>query len=118
MGKTGTYDKFLEFRAAIIQAIALEWKDPVFRQQLLDNPVLAMREWLKYEFPFNMDVKVDDNSAKWTPTLNGGWTVYTLNVVDVMLPPKPEAGAGEKQVLVEACALAEYNRTHLTFMNT
>lgn len=114
--KSDTYDKFLEFRAAIIRAIALEWQNPEFKKALLADPKAAMKEWLKYDFPFDMDVKADDNSAKWTPGLNGGWTVYTMNVVDVMLPPRPEPVPGEKQVLVEANALAEYNQTHLTFM--
>ncbi|MBC7860139.1 MAG: hypothetical protein H7Z39_15495 [Burkholderiaceae bacterium] len=106
---SSNYDTFIQYRAVIIRAIALAWKDPAFKAELFKEPKSALKETFQYDFPYDMDVNVLDGSARWSPTSTVGWTVTAQNTVRLVLPPKPEAGE-------EAVALATYNAQHLTFL--
>jgi ribosomally synthesized peptide (two-chain TOMM family) len=106
-----TYQKFLYFRATIIQAIAIAWADPEFKQSLLKNPKEALLERLGYKLPFDMHLAAVPDSALWNPSLNLGWISLQEDGLEMILPPKPADGQ-------EAIALAAYNTQHLTFLNT
>lgn len=106
---SSNYDTFLNYRAAIIRAIGRAWSDEKFEQALYKEPKGALREAFNYDFPYDMHLKILQGSAKWDPLGAVGWVVSMQNTVELVLPPKPEAGQ-------EAVALAEYNAKHLTFL--
>ncbi len=104
-----TYDKFLEYRAVVIEAIAKAWQDEVFYEELKADPVVALKDGLDYDFPFNMNLAINPENAVWDPETTVDWIVNTENSLELILPPKPEEGE-------EAVALAKYNSSHLTFL--
>lgn len=104
-----SYDTFLTYRATIIRAIALAWRDPAFARDLEHNPKEALKERLHYDFPYDMDLSVIPASATFNAPVNLDWISHTRNVVGLTLPPRPEPGQ-------EAVALAEYNARFLTFL--
>lgn len=106
------YDKFLKFRAVIIQAIALAWKDDKFDKLLNDNPKGALKDAFNYTCPFDIDMKANPNNALWKSTVQGNWVVCSQNELQLVLPPKPEHKCDEPY------ALADYNTNHLTFLNS
>jgi ribosomally synthesized peptide (two-chain TOMM family) len=106
------YDTFLNYRAVIIRAAARAWKDHAFREQLLADPKSALKEAFNYDFPYDMDVGVLNNSAAWRPRYDVGWVVHKQNIVSLPLPPKPDDDDEE------ATALAAYNAEHLTFLTS
>ncbi len=105
------YDKFLKFRAVIIQAIALAWKDDKFNNLLKENPKVALKEAFNYTCPFDINIGTNPNNASWKTTIQGSWMVSTQNELQLVLPPKPENKCDE------TCALVNYNVNHLTFLN-
>jgi len=107
----GTYDRFVAFRAAVMRAIALAWGNEQFRKDLIKHPKEAMKEHLDYTFPFNIDLAVDVDNARWEPMTVTDWHVLRRDTLDMVLPPKPE----DPKQQVEA--LAAFNATHLTFLN-
>ena len=104
-----SYDKFLQFRSVVIQAIAKAWQDEAFHEQLKLSPKVALKEAFDYDFPFNLDLKTNDDNAAWDQTEQGGWLVYEQNDLEMILPPPP---APEQ----EAVALAAYNAQHISFL--
>jgi ribosomally synthesized peptide (two-chain TOMM family) len=119
MKNLATYDKFLAFRATIIRAISRAWIDAKYKEELIKDPRAALYDAFDYRCPFEVDLKVHDKNASWTPALNGGWTVHQNNRLEMVLPPAPKMKEGcseRERVLIEACALAEYNANHLTFL--
>ena len=105
------YDTFLKYRATIIHAVALAWKDPAFDRALCENPKEALKETLHYDFPYDMDLSIIRASATFNAQLNMDWISHTQNVVSLTLPPCPEPGQ-------EAIALAQYNASFPTFLTT
>lgn len=105
-----TYDHFIAFRAAVMQAIALAWRDKAYYDQLVTDPKRALKEGVGYRFPFNMELGVDVDNASWEPTTVGDWRVTRRNALEMVLPPTPPV---EEQVE----ALAAFNATHITFLN-
>ncbi|TKC86002.1 hypothetical protein FAZ69_22100 [Trinickia terrae] len=103
-----TYQQFLEYRAVIIQAIAATWHDEAFRERLKANPKEALRERFGYRYPFKLALKVNFDTAEWTPVSNGGWTALENNSLELVLPPAP---ARREQY---AAALAAYNAKHIS----
>ncbi|BCS97258.1 hypothetical protein DSLASN_28900 [Desulfoluna limicola] len=107
-----TYDKFLKLRSVAVQAVALAWHDPVFKEAFKEDPVSAMKVYFNYDFPFDIDFIGDkegrEDDYQWNPTGTGGW-VGPNNTLELVLPPKPPKGQ-------EALALAAYNANHLTFL--
>jgi ribosomally synthesized peptide (two-chain TOMM family) len=106
----GTYDRFIKYRAVIMQAIALSWRDPAFRKQLHKNPKAALLRHFHYEFPFNMDLEVHFDNAEWAPETVADWHIIQRNLLQMVLPPAPPMAQ-------QVEALAAYNTTHLTFLN-
>jgi ribosomally synthesized peptide (two-chain TOMM family) len=106
----GTYDRFIAFRAAVMQAIALAWNDKEFRTDLIEDPKKAMKKAFDYDFPFKIDLGVDVDNARWEPMTVVDWHVLNRDTLQMWLPPKPE---DPKQVVE---ALAAFNATHLTFL--
>jgi len=106
-----SYDTFLTYRATIIRAVALAWRDPQFELALKQNPKQALKEKLDYDFPYDMEVSVIPQSATFNAPLNMDWISHVQNTVSLILPPRPEPGQ-------EAAALAEYNARSLTFLTT
>jgi ribosomally synthesized peptide (two-chain TOMM family) len=103
-----TYEQFLEYRAVIVQAIAVAWHDDAFRDKLVEDPKKALKERFDYHYPFNLALKAQLDTSEWTPASNGGWTTLENNVLELVLPPAP---ADEKQ---HAIALAAYNAKHIS----
>jgi ribosomally synthesized peptide (two-chain TOMM family) len=103
-----TYQQFLEYRAVIVQAIAVAWHDEAFREHLKANPKAALLERFNYRYPFNLDLRVQFDSSAWTPQKNGGWTTLENNALEVVLPPAP---AQREQYSI---ALAAYNAKHIS----
>ncbi|AOK20721.1 hypothetical protein WL40_06045 [Burkholderia ubonensis] len=106
-----TYEQFLEYRTAIIQAIALAWQSKEFLKELEKDPVKALRDHFGYDYPFQLDLQVQPKSSTWTPAVNGDWTAGRKNKLTLILPPAP---ADEKQF---AQALAAYNANHITIID-
>lgn len=105
----GTYDRFLAYRAAIMQAIALAWRDPAFREKLIADPKRALKEGVGYTFPFNMDIAVLVDNDVWEPDTVGDWRVIEQDHIEMVLPPAPEEAE-------QLQALAAFNAKHLTFL--
>lgn len=105
----GTYDRFIAFRAAVMQAIAQAWRDPKFREKFIEDPKRALKEDIGYKFPFNMDLSVDADNAEWRPLTVTDWRVDIQNRLELVLPPAPQA---DQQLE----ALAAFNAHHLTFL--
>jgi ribosomally synthesized peptide (two-chain TOMM family) len=106
----GTYDRFIAFRAAVMQAIALAWGDAEYRAQLIADPKKALKTAFDYDFPFKIDLGVDVDNAKWEPITVADWHVLRRDTLHMVLPPKPEDPAEQVE------ALAAFNATHLTFL--
>ena len=102
-----TYDEFLEYRAVIVQAIAASWHDSAFLEQLLEDPKAALFERFGYRYPFDLALKVQADTATWSPSTNGGWITRQNNALELVLPPAPQR---EDQ---HAIALAAYNAKHI-----
>lgn len=115
--QTGSYDKFLEFRVAVIQLVAEAWDhwDPEkndFTEEFktkLQNTKGYMKETLGYEFPFDMDLEVIFKNAVWEPETVVDWKVNATNTLSLFLPPAPP-------VEEQAKALAKFNADHITFL--
>ncbi|WP_233838074.1 BMA_0021/BMA_0022 family TOMM bacteriocin [Paraburkholderia sp. ZP32-5] len=110
LGSFPTYDEFLEYRAVIVQAIAAAWQDPAFLEQLIEHPKAALLERFGYHYPLNLALKVNPDSASWSPPTNGGWITKQNNALELMLPPAP---AQQDQF---AIALAAYNAKHIDIL--
>lgn len=103
-----TYHQFLEYRAVIVQAIAVAWHDDAFREALIADPKKALFERFDYQYPFNLTLKAQLDTSEWTPLTNGGWTTLENNVLELVLPPAPA------QPEQQAVALAAYNAKHIS----
>lgn len=108
--RPAVYDRFLQFRVYVIQAIALSWKDDDFRDRFKSNPRQAFKDAFGYDVPFDIDLCVDLNNAEWNGYYCGEWKVNKQETLEMVLPPKPPA---EDQ----AVALSAYNTNNLTFLN-
>lgn len=106
----GTYDRFVAFRAAVMQAIAIAWSDEKFRKELIKDPKAALKSGVGYTFPFNIDLGVDVDNAEWKPLTVADWHVKRRDLLQMVLPPAPEQSE-------QVEALAAFNATHLTFLN-
>jgi ribosomally synthesized peptide (two-chain TOMM family) len=101
------YDVIIEFRAKVVQMIALCWQDPVIRQELIDDPRAAFLKHLHYEPPYQIDTIVKPDNAVWCPEGFTDWVVHHDEELELYLPPAP---ADPTQ---RPAALAAYNSRHL-----
>lgn len=95
----GAYDRFIAYRIAIMQAIALAWRDDAFRDRLATDPKRALKEGVGYDFPFLMDLGVDLDNAEWLPVTVADWRVARRNAVQLVLPPAPADPADRVEAL-------------------
>jgi len=94
----------------------MTWNDPVFRAQLLKNPLATMKESLDYDCPFDlyMSARADgdgDESGKdkFAPIYTGGW-IGDGDLIRLNLPPAPEDPRHRAE------ALAAFNQDHIFFL--
>ncbi|MBT8339090.1 MAG: hypothetical protein HKP58_16105 [Desulfatitalea sp.] len=103
------YDDFIEFRAIIVQCVALSWSDPTFKEEFNEHPIKTMKEYFGYEYPFDINFRFDregsDKDYRWYPRGTGAW-VGPNNKIKLVLPPKPP----KNQM---AIALSAYHVGHL-----
>src|SRR5262245_39836249 len=84
------YDEFIAYRVAIMQAIALAWRDKGFLARLKEDPKRALKTGVGYDFPFNMDLGIDVDNATWEPITVADWRVTKRNTVRLVLPQPPQ----------------------------
>ncbi|GAB6042966.1 BMA_0021/BMA_0022 family TOMM bacteriocin [Endothiovibrio diazotrophicus] len=100
------YDRFLQFRAVIIRAVAVAWKEEAFHEAFKNDPRKALEIRFDYNCPFDIEIKSNPNNAAWDKNLQGDWLVYRRDELRMVLPPKPENPEDE------LIALTKYNRRH------
>ena len=103
-----SYDTLIDFRAKVLQMIALVWEDDAVRKDLMDNPRAAFRQHLQYDLPYPVDAIVSPDNAQWCPPGFQDWVVQHNEEVTLFLPPPPQ------DARQRASALAAYNAKHLT----
>ncbi len=117
---SGTYDKFLQFRAVVLCSVAEIWSNPEFKEKFLADPATAMRERFGYVYPFrnSYTLSAQSGASTYTPLTTLGWTIRTEEKLTLVLPPKPKAKSNDplEQALLEARALANYNLNHLALV--
>lgn len=68
-----TPDSMSNFGKHLTNAIALAWKDPVFKEQLKTDPIYAMENYLHYRCPGILKLELieptDPDKNKWDPVL-------------------------------------------------
>ena len=107
-----SYESLLEFQEVYVLAIALAWRDPVFKQALLDNPTRALEDYYGYKCPWNVNLKVREPADK-----NQGWDEkqqqwhLPRDSISIGIPAKPKDQS-------QAIALANYNDAGPTYLFT
>jgi ribosomally synthesized peptide (two-chain TOMM family) len=101
----GFTEEFLNFGSVLFEALALAWKKAEFRDVLQTKTELALQGWLDFTSPWNIDLKVvDDTTSTWTKA--GGWKAdKRLSTLKLFLPNTPAP------VAVLPIALGAYNGT-------
>lgn len=126
-------ERFLEFSAVLLRALALAWDDEEFKDHLLlpTSCLPALAGWLGYNSPWNIRIVVkNDYDAVWkepTPERLNGWlaeptaqessgnqggTTLSKNLLILELPQCPyEGDAADDVAMLRPIALAAYNVT-------
>ncbi|AOK30611.1 hypothetical protein WS67_15665 [Burkholderia singularis] len=97
-----TQYSLLEFQEVYLRAIALSWRDPVFKAALLENPQDAIERYLNYRCPWIVDLKITEAGPEC------GWDAQAQrwnlprNAITFGVPKRPELAE-------QAIALAAYN---------
>jgi ribosomally synthesized peptide (two-chain TOMM family) len=93
---TYTINEIGEWYNVWLMAIALAWKDPVFKKELLEHPRAALAARLHYKFPWSVNLVIKDatgvDGSGWLPDPKGaGNGTWKLPATDVLLwlPPAP-----------------------------
>ena len=102
-----SYDAFLEFRAKVLQMIAMSWVDPTVKEDLASNPRAAFQKYLRYDPPYQIDAVVRPDNAEWCPAGFTDWVVKHNEEIELFLPPPPTDRAQR------VVALAAYNSRHI-----
>lgn len=111
------YESLLEFQEVYLLAIALTWKDPVFKEKLLSDPMMALEHYFGYKCPWNITLKVTDvptggvNDYGWETKHPNKWHL-PRNSITFGLPMMPER---DDEVCI---ALASYNDAGPTYLFT
>ncbi len=107
MAKT---DQLTEWRSVWLKAVALSWKDPAFKQELLADARRALEVYFDYTLPTSVDLKVVEPASPDTMgwRQRGGQHAWSLPLpkLEMALPPKP------KDDNLQAVALASYDPHH------
>lgn len=117
------YASFLEFEEVYLRAIALAWKDEVFKKELLEHAETALDKYFNYKCPWSLDLFVREvtkteraKGAGWHPSNEahrGFWSLPN-NTFLYGLPPKPINIDPDE----EPIALAAYNDSGPTYLFT
>lgn len=86
----GSYDRFVAFRLAVIRAIARCWNDPQVEKNFIDDPKNAFKKHLKYDFPFDMELKLIPESGQWDLAGVNDWRCIKPNKLELKIPPAPK----------------------------
>lgn len=111
-----SYESLLEFQEVYLLAVAVSWKDEVFKKKLLDNPMSALEHYFGYKCPWNITLKVTDipnggpHKYGWD-NAKGKWHL-PVNSITFGLPMLPER---DEEVCI---ALASYNDAGPTYLFT
>ncbi|AOJ28225.1 hypothetical protein WJ12_25400 [Burkholderia seminalis] len=100
-----TLESMLEFQKVYLRAIALSWRDPEFKDELLERPLETLAKYFGYQCPWIVDIEVVKTHGDhgWKRHANGGGSWHLpRNVMTVGIPEQP-LGLDE-----EAVALAAY----------
>ncbi|WP_338848122.1 BMA_0021/BMA_0022 family TOMM bacteriocin [Massilia sp. W12] len=114
----GIYDKFMQFRAVILCAVAECWSNPEFEQAMLDNTPKALFDAFGYIYPFSYRLTAQQGASEYTPRETLGWVINKQEKIRLPLPPKPVAAPGVSQPELEARALANYYLHHISLVQT
>ncbi|EDT43636.1 BMA_0021/BMA_0022 family TOMM bacteriocin [Burkholderia ambifaria] len=100
-----TLESMLEFQKVYLRAIALSWRDPAFKAELLDRPLDTLAKYFGYQCPWILDIEIEKTHGDhgWTSDGKGGgsWNL-PRNVMTVGIPEQPT------NLNEEAVALAAY----------
>jgi ribosomally synthesized peptide (two-chain TOMM family) len=108
-----SYESLLEFQEVYLRAVALAWVDDEFKSLLLRDARSALADYLGYECPWNVDLRVAEPigpNVGWDPR-NKTWTLPRM-LTSFGLPNKPEAF--EEQLV----AFAAYNDAGPSYLFT
>lgn len=105
-------DEMLEWQEVWLGAVALAWRDPDFRAELLADARRAIAVHFEYNLPPHLDLTVKEvpKTGKWGWRTDGedGWVLPSA-MLTVTLPPPP--AKLEDQVV----ALADYSAAGRTY---
>lgn len=93
----------------ILRALALSWSDDDFRWQLGENPLQALQNWLGYNCPWNVTLRVEYTDLTWDAH-SRAWSEKPRNRLTLYLPSKPDVTVNGEPISL-AVALAAYNQT-------
>ncbi|CAB3750675.1 hypothetical protein GQ57_36250 [Burkholderia sp. MSh2] len=100
---TPTLESMLEFQQVYLRAIALSWRDPVFKEDLLTHPFDALSRYFNYQCPWLLELEVVKPGAGYGwDSREGSWRL-PRNTMTVGVPARPA------QLNEEAVALAAYS---------
>jgi ribosomally synthesized peptide (two-chain TOMM family) len=107
-----TYESLLEFQEVYVRAVALTWTDPVFKQEFIQNPTVALEKFFGFRATWNVELEIkeaDQPGQGWDPATKS-WNLPPLEC-SFGLPEKPVV---EEQLL----AFAAYNDAGPTYLFT
>jgi ribosomally synthesized peptide (two-chain TOMM family) len=101
----GSWNAFLDFGSVTVRALALAWRNADFRTQVQKDTIAALQNWLGYNSPWNLDIRIRNNpEMKWS---SGVWQQGSRkNELCLFVPQRP----GD-DFTVWPIALAAYNET-------
>ncbi|KML47877.1 hypothetical protein VL15_31370 [Burkholderia cepacia] len=111
-----TLESMLEFQKVYLRAIALSWRNPDFKDELLKKPLDTLAKYFGYQCPWIIDIEVvepPDGDHGWRDHgRDGGSWHLPRNVMTVGIPEKPLSRDEE------AVALAAYSDAGSTYLFT
>ncbi|KVC98409.1 hypothetical protein WI78_12530 [Burkholderia ubonensis] len=103
-----TLESMLEFQKVYLRAIALSWRDPEFKKDLLKNPFDALAKHFGYQSPWIIDLEIvePESDYGWKSggegSGEGKWHL-PLNTMWVGIPEKPAPLSEEAVALAAYC---------------
>lgn len=107
-----TLESMLEFQEVYLRAIALSWKDEVFKEALLSDPFDALGRYFDYQCPWLLDLKIEE------PGPGYGWDEakqrwhLPKNTMTFGVPERPQPASEE------SVALSVYNDAGPSYLFT
>lgn len=105
-------DEMAAWQEVWIGAVALAWRNPEFKNQLLRNPRKAIAEHFAYNLPPFLELSILDGSKSpeygWRVHGEDGWVLPMTHLEMVLPGPPPD-------VKDQAVALADYSAAGRTY---